>query len=166
VPGRPRLTRRWLGGRLDHEPREPLLRVQAEREDARQGGMPVGVQDPAAAQQLAAVGEPPAALRIEAADAAYERVHQVCVEVLKSGVADRQLVSHRGAAGGKERLLLQSRQQVVAVVAPQVRLARRRHPARLEGLAALMHACDDYRVPVDLRIADVEADGRDETPGL
>jgi len=91
-PGGRGLTRRWLGGRLDHEPREPLLRVQAEREDTRHGGTPVGVEDPAAAQQLAAVGEPPAALRIEAADAAGERVHQVCVEVLKSGVADRQNV--------------------------------------------------------------------------
>ena len=42
-PGSRGLTGRGLGGCLDDEPREPLLRVEAEREDAGHGRPPAGV---------------------------------------------------------------------------------------------------------------------------
>ena len=123
------------------------------------------MQDAAAAQQFGVVAEPSAALRVEAAGARGERLYQVRVKVIGRGVVNRQPVGHRGAAGGEERLLLQGGQKVVAVIATQVRLARGRAPPRLEGLVAFVHARDDYRAPVDLSVADVEADGRDKTRG-
>jgi hypothetical protein len=76
-------------GHLDDVPGKPLLGVDAEREQTRDGGLAAGEYDARAAQELGVVVEPAQPAGVAFADSVEEGIDQLRIEIVELCVFDR-----------------------------------------------------------------------------
>ncbi len=151
---------------LDDEAREPLLRMDSQGQQAGDSRCAVGKGHARTPEQLGIVTETTQALRIAVTRRAQEGRDEITVEISPGGPLYRFAVEHRRLPGSQECLLLKSGQPEVAIVAPDVRSARRGDPAWFRRRVALVNPSNDHWCSVDLPVADRELDRRCERSRL